>query len=83
MWPYPWTYVGTPSHPGHLDRVAATLHSQAPAGEARRTPHLGQWEGQDIPSVRPPSCIVKGGILSTQRYLPTFAHCLGLRSNSP
>ena len=34
MWPYPWTHVGTPSHLGHLDRVAATLPSQAPAGAA-------------------------------------------------
>ena len=34
MWPYPWTHVGTPYNPGHLDWVAATLPSQAPAGAA-------------------------------------------------
>ena len=34
MWPYPWTHVGTPSHWGHLDSLAATLLSQAPAGAA-------------------------------------------------
>ena len=34
MWPYPRTHVGTPSHPGHVDQLAATLPSQAPAGAA-------------------------------------------------
>ena len=33
---------------------------------------MGQWEGQDIPLVRPSSCIVKGGIPSSRRYLPTY-----------
>ena len=28
MWSYPWTHVGTRSHPGHLDWVAATLPSK-------------------------------------------------------
>ena len=72
MWPYPWTHVGTPSDPGHLDRVAATLPSQAPAGAASEAPEPGQWEGQDVPLVRPSSCNVKGGILSSRRYLPTY-----------
>ena len=72
MWPYPWTHVGTPSQPGHLDRVAATLPSQAPAGAAQEAPELGQWKGQDVPLVRPSSCIVKGGIPSSRRYLPTY-----------
>ena len=36
MWPYPRTHVGTLSHPGHLDWVAATLPFQAP--------ELAQWE---------------------------------------
>ena len=35
MWPYLRTHVGTPSHLGHLDRVAATLPSQAPTGAAQ------------------------------------------------
>ena len=33
--PYPRTLVGTPSHRGHLDRVAAILPFQAPAGPAK------------------------------------------------
>ena len=72
MWPYPRTHVGTPSHFGHLDRVATTLPSQAPPGAAEEEPELGHWEGQDVPLVRPSSCIVKGGILSSGRYLPTY-----------
>ena len=63
MWPYPWTHVGTPSHLGHMDPVAATMPSQAHAGAAQEAPDIGQWEGQDVPLVRPSSCIVKGGIL--------------------
>ena len=72
MWPYPWTHVGTPSHLGHMDRVAATMPSQAHAGAAQEAPDIGQWEGQDVPLVRPSSCDVKGGILSSRRYLPTY-----------
>ena len=72
MWPYPWTHVWTPSHLGHMDRVAATMPSQAHAGVAQEAPDIGQWEGQDVPLVRPPSCNVKGGIPSSQRYLPTY-----------
>ena len=76
MWPYPWTHVGTPSHLRHLDLVAATLPScstsQAPAGAASEAPDIGQWEGQDVPLVEPSSCIVKGGIPSSRRYLPTY-----------
>ena len=72
MWPYPWTHVGTPSRLGHMDRVAATMPSQAHAGAAQEAPDIGQWEGQDVPLVRPSSCNVKGGIPSTRRYLPTY-----------
>ena len=72
MWPYPWTHVGTPSHLGHMDRVAATMPSPAHAGAAQEAPDIGQWEGQDVPLVRPPSCNVKGGIPSSRRYLPTY-----------
>ena len=78
MWPYPWTHVGTPSHLGHMDRVAATMPSQAHAGAAQEAPDIGQWEGQDVPFVRPSSCNVKGGIPSSRRYLPTYlfsGHC--------
>ena len=71
MWPYPWTHVRTPSHLGHMDRVAATMPSQAHAGAAQEAPDIGQWEGQDVPLVRPSSCNVKGGIPSSRRYLPT------------
>ena len=71
MWPYSWTHVGTPSHLGHMDRVAATMPSQAHAGAAQEAPNIGQWEGQDVPLVRPSSCTVKGGIPSSRRYLPT------------
>ena len=72
MWPYQWTHVGTPSHLGHMDRVAATMPSQAHAGAAQEAPDIGQWEGQDVPLVRPSSCNVKGGIPSSRRYLPTY-----------
>ena len=74
MWPYPWTHVGTPSHLGHMDRVAATMPSQAHAGAAQEAPHIGQWEEQDVPFVRPFSCKVKGGIPSSRRYLPTYLY---------
>ena len=76
MWPYPWTHVGTPSHLGHMDRVAATMPSQAHAGAAQEAPDIGQWEGQDVPLVRPSSCNVKGGIPSSRRYLPTYLRAL-------
>ena len=80
MWPYPWTHVGTPSHLGHMDRVAATMPSQAHAGAAQEAPDIGQWEGQVVPLVRPSSCNVKGGIPSSQRYLPTYLPaCRGRR----
>ena len=72
MWPYSRTHVGTPSHLGHMDRVAATMPSQAHAGAAQEAPNIGQWEGQDVPLVRPSSCTVKGGIPSSRRYLPTY-----------
>ena len=72
MWPYPWTHVGKPSHLGHMNRVAATMPSQAHAGAAQEAPDIGQWEGQDVPLVRPSSCNVKGGIPSSRRYLPTY-----------
>ena len=79
MWPYRWTHVGTPSHLGHMDRVAATVPSQAHAGAAQEAPDIGQWEGQDVPLVRPSSCNVKGGILSSRRYLPTYLASEDLR----
>ena len=72
MWPYPWTHVGTPSHLGHMDRVAATMPSQAHAGAAQEAPDIGQLKGQDVPLVRPSSCNVTGGIPSSRRYLPTY-----------
>ena len=72
MWPYSWTHVGTPSQLGHMDRVAATMPSQAHAGAAQEAANIGQWEGQDVPLVRPSSCTVKGGIPSSRRYLPTY-----------
>ena len=88
MWPYPWTHVGTPSHLGHMDRVAATMPSQAHAGAAQEAPDIGQWEGQDVPLVRPSSCFVKGGIPGSQRYLPTYlciflGHLFGLLCHGP
>ena len=64
--------MGTPSHLGHMDRVAATMPSQAHAGAAQEAPDIGQWEGQDVCLVRPSSCNVKGGIPSSRRYLPTY-----------
>ena len=64
--------MGKPSHPGHMDRVAATMPSQAHAGAAQEAPDIGQWEGQDVSLVRPSSCNVKGGIPSSRRYLPTY-----------
>ena len=72
MWSYSWTHVGTPSHLGHMDRVAAAMPSQAHAGAAEEAHDIGQWEGQDVPLVRSSSCIVKGGIPSSRRYLPTY-----------
>ena len=78
MWPYSWTHVGTPSHLGHMDPVAATMPSQAHAGAAQEAPNIGQWEGQDVPLVRPSSCIVKGGIPSSRRYLPTYLSAIAV-----
>ena len=40
-------------------------------GSGLRAPELGQWEGQDVPLVIPSSCVVKGGIPSSRRHLPT------------
>ena len=61
-----------------MDRVAATMPSQAHAGAAQEAPDIGQWEGQDVPLVRPSSCNVKGGIPSSRRYLPTYLFLCGL-----
>ena len=72
MWANSLTHFGTPSHLGHMDRVAATMPSQADAGAAQEAPDTGQWEGEDVPMVRPSPCIVKGGIPSSRRYLPTY-----------
>ena len=55
-----------------MDRLAATMPSQAHEGAAQEAPDIGQWEGQDVPLVRPSSCNVKGGIPSSRRYLPTY-----------
>ena len=77
MWPYPWKHVGTPSHLGHMDRVAATMPSQAHAGAAQEAPDIGQWEGQDVPLVRPSSCNVKRRhpeLPEIPTYLPTCGH---------
>ena len=70
--------------PGHVDWVAATMPSQAHAGAAQEAPDIGQWEGQDVPLVRPSSCIVKGGIQSSRRYLPTYLdlHTIVVTGNS-
>ena len=62
MWP----------HPGHLDRSAATLPSQAPVGPAQGAPDLEQSEQKEDPLVRPSFFIFKEGILSSRRYLPTY-----------
>ena len=64
--------MGTPSHLGHMDRVAATMPSEAHAGAAQEAPDIGQWEGHDVPLVRPSSCNVNGGIPSSRRCLPTY-----------
>ena len=82
MWPYSWTHVGTPSHLGHMDRVAATMPSQAHAGAAQEAPNIGQWEGQDVPMVRPSSCTVKAGIPSSRRYLPTYLKNIKFKTQS-
>ena len=81
MWPYPQTLVGTPPQPGHLDRVAVILPSQARARAAEEAPNIGQWGGQDVPLATPSSCTVKGSIPSSRRCLPTLptsvTHCSG------
>ena len=72
MWPYPWTHVGTPSHLGHMDRMAATMPSQAHAGAAQEAPDIGQWEGQDVPLVRPSPAMSKEASRAPEdTYLPT------------
>ena len=70
----PMATCGYTLPPGHLDRLATILPSQAPAGAAQEAPDIGQWEGQDVPLLRPSSCIVKGGIPSSRRYLPTHPY---------
>ena len=58
-------------------------------GAAQEAPDIGQWEGQDVPLVRPSSCNVKGGIPSSRRYLPTYPtssrtfSALGRSTSSP
>ena len=76
-------HVGTPSHLGHMDQVAATMPSQAHAGAAQEAPDIGQWEGEDVPLVRPSSCNLKGGILSSRRYLPTYLKTLRSAMEKP
>ena len=53
-----------------------SMPSQAHAGAAQEAPDIGQWEGQDVPLVRPSSCNVKGGIPSSRRYLPTYLNAV-------
>ena len=48
------------------------MPSEAHAGAAQEAPDIRQWEGQDVPLVRPSSCNVKGGIPSSRTYLPTY-----------
>ena len=80
MWSYPWTHVGTPSHLGHMDRVAATMPSQAHAGAAQEAPDIGQWEGQDVPFVRPlPAMSKKASRAPEDTYLPTYLSYNGLK----
>ena len=61
-----------PGTPGPGGRDTGLPSTEAPAGAAKEAPDLGQGEGQDVHLVRPSSCIVKGGILSSRRYLPTY-----------
>ena len=68
MWPYPWTHLGTPSHLGHMDRVAATMPSQAHAGAAQEAPDIGQWEGQDFL----PAMSKEASRAPEDTYLPTY-----------
>ena len=72
MWPRSRTHAGTPSHPGHMDWVAAICLPNLMRERLREAPNIGQWEGQDVPVVRPSSYNVKGGIPSSRRYLPTY-----------
>ena len=77
MWPYPWTHVGTPSHQGHMDRVAATMPSQAHAGAAQKAPDIGQWGGKDVPLIRLSSCLLKRGYPELPK-IPTYLPTCGL-----
>ena len=61
---------GTPG-PGGRDTALPS-----PARAALEAPELGPPEGQDLPSVSPPSCIVKAGIPSSRRYLLTYLRSL-------
>ena len=63
--------------PPHTPAYAAGGHKAARRGPRQSAPELGQWEGQDVPLVRPSSCIVEGGIPSSRRYLPTYLPCPG------
>ena len=76
MWPYPWTHVGTPSHLGHMDQVAATMPSQAHAGGAQEAPHIGQWQGQDVPLVRPSSCNGTQHVRADRDHLVSAHACI-------
>ena len=73
----PMDTCGDTHPPGTHGPVAATMPSPAHAGAAQEAPDIGQWEGQDVPLVRPSSCIVKGGIPSSRRYPPTYLLALG------
>ena len=66
--------MGTPSNLGNLDRVGATLPSQAPAGAAYEAPDLGQWEGQDVPWLDLVPALSKEASQPTEdTYLHTFS----------
>ena len=64
MWGHPPigdTWTGWPRH---------CLSSTC--GVAQEAPDLGQWEGQDVPLVKPSSCIVKRDLPSSKRYLTAY-----------
>ena len=64
-------HMWKPFHPGHMDRVAAICLPKLMLERLSEAHDVGRGEGQDVPLVRPSSCNVKGGIPSSQRYLPT------------
>ena len=65
--------------PGVVDAVRGDVYGEGSDGalEFVGLDVVGarQWEGQDAPLVGRSSCIVKGGIPSSRRYLPTYLPC--------